>query len=165
MEPRERKVEEDENMHHLTARLLALVALPVIAFGVIACSDDDDTDADDVSTAVGQAGGAESELCSNIEDLDAAVSDAEALDASSTVDQAEQAEEDITSAWEAVQESAGEVVAAGLNALETAQQALQDTLNSISGSDTLGDAATEISGQAEAVTSAIDGLKTQSGCP
>jgi hypothetical protein len=152
-------------MRKPTVRLLALIALPFIAFGAIACSDDDDTTPSDVSTAVGQAGGAESELCTSLEDFDAAVSDAQGLDANSTVDEAEQAQEDVTSAWEQVQDAAGDVAAAALNALETAQQALQDALDNVSGSDTIGAAADEISSQTEQIDEALTGLKTQSGCP
>jgi hypothetical protein len=129
----------------------------------VACSDDD-SDAEDVSTATGGASEASGELCDKLDDLDSAVSEARNLDQSSSVDDAQEARSDIEDAIDEVRDAASGVAVAALSALQTAMEALGDTIDSLSGDQSVGTAVNEITGQADAIEDALSGLRGQSGC-
>ena len=146
-------------------KLVACVAVLVLGFGVVACSDDDDSSGTgSVSTAVSQAGGAESELCEKIGDLDTAVTNAQDLDSSSSVDDAQEAKDGISEALDGVKDAAGAVVSALVSVLQTAADALGSAIDNLSGDQTIGEAASAVSTQVAGVSNALDGLKSQAGC-
>jgi hypothetical protein len=154
---------KQEKMLNLRSGAVIALLVPLLALSLVACSDDD-TDAGDVSSAVTEVSGADSELCSSLTDLESAVSDAQSLDSSSTIDEADQASEDITNALEDVRDAASGVASAEIAAVETAYEAFSDEVASLSGEDTLGQAASQLSTEATAINEALEGLTARSGC-
>jgi hypothetical protein len=142
---------------------LAISALVVVLFSGLACGDDD-TDAGSVATEVGQAGGAQSELCQSLDELDSAVSDARDLNQDSSVNDAEEAADGVSSALDSVREAAGAVGAAAVTALQTAVEALSNAIDNLSGEDTIGQAAASLSDQIGSIADALEGLKSTGNC-
>jgi hypothetical protein len=147
-----------------TPKALLATAVVVLSLGVFACGDDDD-DVSDVGTAVGQAGGAESEFCSDMGELETAVSDVKNLDATSTVDEAKDSAKDVEDALDNVKDSASDAHEARVNALSTAFDSLKSQIDDLSGSESLGSALTPLRAQVDSVTTAFTALDQQASCP
>jgi ElaB/YqjD/DUF883 family membrane-anchored ribosome-binding protein len=139
------------------------LALPLLVLA-IACGDDDDTTPSDVSTSVSDVAGAQSDVCDSVDQLQDAVNEASDLNTDSTVDQADEAASNIQDALDSLQGSAGDVGQALLNTLQTAVQALQDGIQNISGDETLGGTATQISSLVSAIGSALSPVESEAGC-
>jgi hypothetical protein len=137
--------------------------LLLAGFGVLACSDDD-TDAGDVTGAVDQAGGAATELCDSLDELNTAVSDAGDLNADSTIDDAREAKDNVTRALDSVKDAAGVVVSALVTALETAVNAAASAIDNLSGEGTIGEAASGIASQLDSIGNSLEGLKSTANC-
>ena len=136
-------------------RLVALVSLALLPVAVLACSDDDDD----------QAGGAESQLCTDLYDLALATQRADSLTATSTVDEAQDARDDVKDAMEKVRESAEDVASARVDDLEEAISDFESTADRLEGSQTVGSAAAELKAQATNVSAARRTLSQQINCP
>jgi hypothetical protein len=136
-------------------RAAILVSLPFLSLAVLAC-DDDNSD---------QAGGAESQLCSDLYDLAIAGQRVDALTPASTVDEAEDARDDVEEAMEQVRESAEDVASARTDDLEQAVSDFQSTVNQLEGSQTIGQASAELRAQSLEVTAARRALSQQANCP
>ncbi|HEY7465188.1 MAG TPA: hypothetical protein VIB47_00690 [Dehalococcoidia bacterium] len=147
-----------------TPKALLATAFVVLSLGVMACGDDDN-DTGAVGTAVGQAGGAESEFCSDMGELETTVSDVKNLDATSTVDEAKDAAKDVQEALDNVQDSASDAQEARVNALATAFDSLKSQIDDLSGSESLGAAMTGLRAQIDSVTTAFTALDQQASCP
>lgn len=106
----------------------------------------------------------EAALCDNLNELATALQGLGQLSADSTVDDLESARADVASAYEAVQSSAADVQAARLDGLETAYANYESTVDSISGRDTLGEAAVTVANASEEVASARQQLYADLTC-
>lgn len=107
---------------------------------------------------------AEANLCQDLDSFAGALSNLAQLSAQSTVEEFETAQQDIVEAYQAVQSSADQVEAARLDELETAYNDFDQTVNSIPGRDTLGEAATTIATSAEDVAAARQQLYSSLNC-
>ena len=114
--------------------------------------------------AVSNAQSEQGDVCDKLDDLDTALDDAAPLSPTSTVDDAEEVQSDVEDAVEAVASSSDDASKARLTAIETASKAMKDTLGSVSGDQTLGQAATAVRTDAAAITTSLSGLKAQSNC-
>jgi ElaB/YqjD/DUF883 family membrane-anchored ribosome-binding protein len=144
-------------------KLVAWAVLGALLFFAVACGDDD-TDATDVGTAVSDVAGAQSDVCDGIAQLDSALEDAGNLNASSTLDEADEVQSDIESAVQSIREAASDIPDAIVNALQTAYEALSDTIENLSGDDTLGDAASSLSALVSAIRAAFQSVESEAGC-
>jgi len=151
-------------MINRTPVALLATALVVLSLGVMACGDDNN-DTSAVGTAVGQAGGAESEFCSDMGDLETSVNEVKNLSATATVDQAKDAVKDVDESLDNVKDSASDAQEARVNALSTAFDSLKSQVDDLSGSETLGAAMTGLRAQIDSVTTAFTALDQQSTCP
>jgi hypothetical protein len=129
-----------------------------LAFLAGACSDDDDEGG---STQQG----AESQLCSDIADLEKAIAKVEDLSTSSTVDEARQARADVKTALDKVSVSARSAGDAKVDELVNAFNDLQATIDGLSSGQTLSQAASAIESDVEAIAQAREDLHTQQKCP
>jgi hypothetical protein len=136
-------------------KFLSLLAVSVLAMGAIACSDDDDD----------EAGGAESQLCADLNELSTAIRQVEALGPTSTVDQAKQARDGLKNALDDVRESARNVGSARVDNLEDAFSNLEDEVDELEGSTTLAAASGQIRTQVASVAAARQSLSQQISCP
>jgi ElaB/YqjD/DUF883 family membrane-anchored ribosome-binding protein len=154
-------------MNYFRAMAL-LFSGPVVSLRLVACSDDDNEDGGattgDVSTAVGEAGGAEGELCQSLEDLGDAVEDVQNFSSSSTFDEAEQARNDLQNALDNATEEAGQTAQAEFNVLQTAFDAFNTAVDSLPGNATLGEAASALSNFGRGLADAFDTAETEARC-
>ena len=88
-----------------------------------------------------------------------------ALDVNSTVGQLKDAQKKVDQAAQAVVASAANVKAAKIDDLQTAQQNLQKTVNSIPDSATVKDAMVAVAPATKAVTDAAQTARTSAQCP
>ena len=135
--------------HSLNAslKLFALALIPVLA----ACGAPSVEDA-------------EASLCQDLNGLAGSLSNLAQLNAQSTVKELETAKQDVVKAYQAVQSSADTVEAARMDNLETAYNDFDNTVSSISGRDTLGEAAVTINTAAEGVATARQQLYSSLNC-
>lgn len=89
---------------------------------------------------------AEAELCEDLGELATALQGLNDISAQSTVNELEDAQAEIAEAYEEVQSAAADVEAARIDELESAYADYESTVNSISGRDTLGEAAITVVG-------------------
>lgn len=108
---------------------------------------------------------AEAQLCSDLNGLATALQGLGELNAESTVRELNQAQQNLADAYTAVRDSAKTVEAARLSNLETAYQNFDQTVNSISGRDTLGEAAVTIKSGAAEVVAAREQMHAALNCP
>ena len=142
---------------------IAMVLLAFSALAFLACSDDD-TNATDVQDAVSNAQSEQGDVCDKLDDLDTALDDAASLSPTSTVNDAKEVQSDVEDAVDAVASTSDDAATAKLTAIETATKAMKDTLGSISGDQTLGQAAVAVRSEAAAITSSLSGLRADSNC-
>ena len=107
---------------------------------------------------------AEASLCSAIDDFGGALTAYGQLTADSTVDELQTAREDVASSYEAMQAAASTVQDARIADVETAYSDLQGTVDGISGRDTLGEAATQVSDGLSTVQAAREQLYSDLNC-
>lgn len=142
-------------------RRLWLIGTGLLLFGLafgIACGGDDDDDN-------GTTQGAESQLCGDLAQLNTALNQMRSLTSSSTVNEAKSAEQNVENAFADVKDSAKDVKAAKLNQVDDAHESLQKSMNNLSGSQTLGSAATTLQSDASAIVQAETALRTSLKCP
>jgi len=107
---------------------------------------------------------AEANLCQDLDEFAGALSNLTQLNAQSTVQEFETAQQDVVTAYQAVQSSADQVETARLDELETAYNDFDQTVDSIPGRDTLGEAAVTIATSAEDVAAARQQLYSSLNC-
>jgi hypothetical protein len=108
---------------------------------------------------------AEAGLCDDLNEFAAALQNLGQMNAQSTVREFESARQDVVNAYQSVKASAETVDTARLDELDAAYANFDNTVNSISGRDTLGEAAVEINAQAENVAAARQQLFSGLTCP
>ena len=129
-------------------KFLALAFIPVVA----ACGSPSVEDA-------------EVSLCEDLNAFAVALQNLGQVNAQSTVKEFEAARQDVVDAYQSVKASAETVEAARVDELDAAYADFDKTVNSISGRDTLGEAAVEINAQAENVAAARQQLYSGLTCP
>ena len=137
---------------------LGLMAAAALALGAVACSDDDESDAD-------QVGGAESEFCSDLAALDTSLAQLRSLSASSTVDDAEEARENVQQAMEDVRSSAKKLAEAKADQLEDAYNDFDNAVEDLPSDEQIGQALTSLQSEAAGVVTAEAQLRQQANCP
>ncbi|RZM75645.1 hypothetical protein [Leptolyngbya iicbica] len=108
---------------------------------------------------------AEAALCGAIDDFGSSLAAYGQLTADSTVDELQTAREDVVSSYEAMKTAANTVQDARIVGVETAYADLQRTVDGISGRDTLGEAATQVSESLATVQTAREQLYSDLSCP
>jgi hypothetical protein len=108
---------------------------------------------------------AEAGLCDDLNEFAVALQNLGQMNAQSTVREFESARQDVVNAYQSVKASAETVDTARLDELDAAYANFDNTVNSISGRDTLGEAAVEINAQAENVAAARQQLFSGLSCP
>ena len=136
-------------------RTAILCCLGALLAATIACSGDDNDD----------VGGAESQLCSDLQDLSLAVQKVDALTPASTVDQARDARTEVEKAMEEVRKSSKNVSEARVENLDKAYSDFQNSFQNVSGSQTIGSVAADVKVQSANVTLARQQLGQQVRCP
>jgi len=145
-----------------SAIALSMIALAV---GAVACSDDDDDGGDVVSTSTASGvEGASEQLCNDLDDLQTAIDGVEELSSASTLEEAQTAIAAVQTAWDDAKSSAEAFEQAKATALATAVENLGDTIQNISGSDSLGDAQADVSAAADEVAAARTDLSAAADC-
>jgi hypothetical protein len=108
---------------------------------------------------------AEASLCDDLNEFAVALQNLGQVNAQSTVREFESARQDVINAYQSVKASAETVETARLDELDAAYAEFDRTVNSISGRDTLGEAAVEVNAQAENVAAARQQLYSGLTCP
>lgn len=108
---------------------------------------------------------AEASLCEDLNGLATAVQGLGQINAQSTVNELESARNDVATAYESVKSSAATVQEARMDELDTAYSNFDQTVNSISGRDTLGEAATTVVAESANVAAARQQLSSGLSCP
>jgi hypothetical protein len=155
-------VSREEGGFYLTRRWVLGGVLLAIAVALTAagCGDDDDDD----GSGGDATGGANAQLCNDLGDLETAIQGVQNLDSDSTIDDVEAALSAVQTAWADMKSSAEAVAQSEAAALATSIENLADTIQNVSGSDTLGDAQADVQSAADAVSQARDDLATGADC-
>jgi hypothetical protein len=151
--------------HFMSGRSLRGLTLVVLTFAVVAltaCSDD--TEVGDVDNAVSQAQSDAADVCDKLDDLDSALDKTASLSASSTVDEAKQAQEEVENAVDEVANSTGDAARSRVAAIETATQAVKDSLDRVEGDQTLGQVASAVMVETSTINTALSGLRLDTNC-
>ena len=140
------------------SRLFAGVGLVLMAMTLgwvfSACDDDDDETPEDATAA----------LCTDLAELGNALGAYGDLTVDSTIEEVEDAQDEVAGAYDAVIESAGDVADARVDELETAYEELANSVDDVSGDDTVGEAITGIATQAAEVEVARASLDNAVNC-
>lgn len=107
----------------------------------------------------------EAELCANLDQFGTALVEISQVNAQSSVSDLRTARENVAQSYQSVRESAAAVEASRLADLEAAYGAFDDTVNNISGDDTLGEAATQVQTSLANIESAREQLDAGLNCP
>jgi hypothetical protein len=149
----------------------ATLLAAVLAVAATACSDDDDDDdggdATSAPTADATTDGsdtANAQLCEDLADLQTSVQALQELGSDSTIDEVQAALQAVQTASDDVESSAAAVAQAEASALATALEDFGDTVQNLSGTDTVGDAQTDVQTAADEVSAARDDLATRAEC-
>lgn len=108
---------------------------------------------------------AEASFCNDLDNLAVALQNLGQINAQSTVRELDTAKRDVAKAYDSVKASAATVQEARLDQLDTAYADFDRTVNSISGRDTLGEAAATITAEAGNVAAARQQLYADLSCP
>jgi hypothetical protein len=133
----------------LTTGLLVLT----VAVAAIACGDDEPSEEE-----------ATADLCSDLEELGTAADALQEVDADTSVEDAEEARNDVEDAVEEVEAAAEDVAEARVDAVAQAFIAVDETIEGISGDDTLGDVAGSLLEDGAAILTAQENLVSELGC-
>lgn len=109
--------------------------------------------------------GAEAEFCNDLDALGLALSQLNSVNSSTTVTQLQTIRTNIQTAMDTVQESAANLRGARLNELQTAHEEFEASVDEISGSTTVGQAAETIQDDASDVVEAQENLGDDANCP
>jgi hypothetical protein len=110
-------------------------------------------------------GGAETEFCTDLANLETAVAQLDSISASSTVDSAEQARDDVEDALNEVRSSARNLAEVRVDQLEDAYEDFDSAVDQVSGDQTLGEAASTLRGDAAQIANARNQLAQSANCP
>lgn len=132
----------------LRIKLLALAFIPALA----ACGGPSVEDA-------------EASFCQDLDNLAVALQNLGQINAQSTVRELNSAKQDVANAYDSVKAAAATVQEARLDELDAAYAEYDRTVNSISGRDTVGEAAATITAEAENVAVARQQLYADLSCP
>ena len=138
--------------------LLGLLAATALTLGAVACSDDDDDNGD-------QIGGAESEFCSDLAELNTALDKLGSLSSSSTVDDAEEARNKDKEAMDNVKDSAKNLAEAKADQLENAYDDFDNAVDDLPGDEQIGAALTSLMSEVAGVATAEAQLAQRANCP
>lgn len=107
---------------------------------------------------------AEANVCAKLADVQTAAAGVKALDQNSTFDEVEQARETLTAAIADLRGSRAELQEADMTALESARDAIQQAVKDVSGSDTIGEAATALKSSATQLETAVNEMRDGAEC-
>ena len=133
-------------------RAFGVIAGTLVLVGSLsACSSDSQSDA-------------EAAMCSSIAAVKTAAAQVEGLNATSTVSEAQEAEKALDTALAGLKESAKDVNQADLSALESAGDDIQKAVSGVSGSDSLGEAATTVKASTTELNTALAEIENGVQC-
>ena len=133
-------------------RALGVIAGTLVLVGSLsACSSDSQSDA-------------ETAMCNSIASVKEAANQVEALTATSTVSEAQEAEKALDTALAELKESAEDLNQADLSALESAGDDIQQAVVGVSGSDSLGEAATTVKASTTQLNTALAEIENGVQC-
>jgi hypothetical protein len=133
-------------------RAAAVAALVVIAVAAsAACGGEDTAEATD-------------DLCTSLTDFRSAVASLGALTADSTIEQWDDARSAVSSAWDDVQEQAGDVAEARFNDVETAYDDLDTAIEDVPDDATVEQAVQQVVPQIAAVDTSWEAYYSELGC-
>lgn len=127
----------------ITRTAVALVGSLALAASLAACSD-----------TVSQED-AEAAVCDSITQVRSAAAEVAALNPTSTVDEAQSAIDGLTTAVEGLRSSAADLESADTAAIESAADEVRGAVDDVSGSDSLGEAATSVQGSTGSLETAL----------
>lgn len=107
----------------------------------------------------------EAQLCANLDQFGTALTELTQINAQSSVSDLRTARDNVAQSYQAVRDTATEVEASRLADLESAYSAFDDTVNNISGRDTLGEAATQVQTAFVDIQTAREQLDAGLNCP
>ncbi|MBE9140935.1 hypothetical protein IQ254_27680 [Nodosilinea sp. LEGE 07088] len=145
---RQQLTEIEAKLNYSRLKFFALAVIPA----VVACGGPTVEDA-------------EAGLCDDLNGFATALQNLGQLNAQSTVNDLETARSDLAKAYESVKASAATVEEARLNELDTAYTDFETTVSSISGRDTLGEAAITVAAESANVAAARQQLSSGLSCP
>lgn len=128
--------------------------LLLVPFLVMACDQSTPTTAD-----------LEAQLCSNLDQFGTALTELGQINAQSSVNDLQTARANLAQAYQAVRDAASAVEASRTADLEAAYTNFDNTVNTISGSDTLGEAATQVQTALADIQTAREQLDAGLSCP
>jgi hypothetical protein len=150
--------------------ILAALLMALLSVAAVACDDDDDDDADSngggaaTEDAGDGTGASDEQLCNDLDDLETAVQGLGDLDSDSTLDEVQSALTAVETAWQEVESAAGDVAQSEAAALGAAIENFGDTVQNLSGSDTVGDAQADVDAAADEIVEARIDLATGANC-
>lgn len=103
-------------------------------------------------------------FCQSLTQLNTAVSAAQSVTASTPVNQAKDAASSVQKAWDTTKKAGADLHEARMNDLQQAYDDYQKTINSIPGSTTLGDAATQVAAATVKLRQTSDAIFTSVKC-
>jgi hypothetical protein len=146
-----------------TLPLAALLAVLLALLG--ACGDDDESGNGGGTTEESPAAeGAEEQLCADLEALDDAVFNLQAINETNTVDELQAARDDVRQALDDVAASAAEVSEARVDDLEAAYQGVDEAVANVEGGQTLAEVQADLQDAAVDMLLARAELGDRFGC-
>jgi hypothetical protein len=153
----------------LTAKwTMALVTLLAALFALVAACGDDDDESSNGGGATEEspsAEGAADQLCNDLEALDEAVFNFQALNETNTVDEVTAARDDVREALDDVKTSAADVPEARVEDLDAAYEGLDEAVASVEGGQTLAEVQADLQDAAVDVLLARAEFGDQVNCP
>ena len=137
----------------MTRRTIAALACSLALVGSLAACSNNDTQEE-----------AESAVCTSLAEVKTAAAGVKALNAESTVNEVEAAQQALESAIAGLRENAEDLDEADLAALESAGDEIQQAAASVSGNDTLGEAATTIQSSTTELDAAVTEIQNGVQC-
>jgi hypothetical protein len=146
-----------------TIALTALVAA-LLAIAATGCGDDEG-DSGGATATQAAAEDAVDQLCTDLDALQAAALDLQAIDATNTVDELQAARDDVGQAVADVESSAADVTEARVDDLSTAYENLDETVNGVEGEQTLTEVQADLQAAVVDVITARAELSASLNCP
>lgn len=137
----------------MTRRTIAALACSLALVGSLTACSNNDTQEE-----------AESAVCTSLAEVKTAAAGVKALNADSTVDEVEAAQQALESAIAGLRENAEDLDEADLAALESAGDEIQQAAASVSGNDTLGEAANTIQSSTTELDAAVTEIQNGVQC-
>ena len=149
-----------------TIVVAVVFAAVLVAMAATSCGDDNGESANKSATATGgSAEKANAQLCTDLDDLQKAVVNFQAINKTNTVDELKAARDDVRQAFDDVKSSAASVREARMDDLNTAYDGLDKAVKTVQGDQTLADIQADLQDAAVDVLLAHAQLRDQLNCP